>query len=245
MNEALTDAQVRAQIATVENWYHCIEVRPGIVTPGTMGNDVAVVLKHLRLPDDCQGLRVLDLGTRDGLFAFEIERRGGDVLAVDYMAADLTGFRVASRLLGSRVPFLHANVYQLRPEDIGTFDIVLALGLLYHLPDPLGALRIMRKLCRSRLLVETLVLDQMPLLPYDWLRSIPLMRFLPGSSFGNDPTNYWAPNIAGMKAMLRNTEFDAWRVVMMRSRAIFDCDATSDPETARILAESSGRVVQR
>jgi 2-polyprenyl-3-methyl-5-hydroxy-6-metoxy-1,4-benzoquinol methylase len=245
VNETLTDDEVRAEIATVQNWYHSIEIRPGIVTPGTMGNEVAVVLHHLHLPEDCRGLRVLDLGTRDGLFAFEIERRGGEVLAVDYMAAELTGFPVAARLLGSRVPFLNANIYQLRPEDIGTFDIVLALGLLYHLPDPLGALRIMRKLCRSRLLLETLVIDHMAYLhPFDWLRSIPLMQFLPGSSFGNDPTNFWAPNIAGVKAMLRETEFGSWRVVMIRSRAIFDCDVTSDPEQARILSESSERTVR-
>src|SRR5262245_53784126 len=130
LNETLTDDQVRAQIATVENWYHRIEVRPGIVTPGIMGNDASTVVRHLCLPDDCRGLRILDIGCRDGLFSFEVERRGAEVLAVDYMPADLTGFSVAAQLLGSRVPYLHANIYQLRPEDIGTFDIVLALGLL-------------------------------------------------------------------------------------------------------------------
>jgi hypothetical protein len=76
----MTEAEVRARIAAVPRWYHPIEVRPGIVTPGA--NEAGAVLRALELPADCRGMRALDLGTRDGYFAFELERRGAEVVAV-------------------------------------------------------------------------------------------------------------------------------------------------------------------
>jgi len=234
MNGSLTDDEVRAQIATVAHWYHRIEVRPGIVTPGI--NDSPLVLRQLRLPDDCRNLRVLDLGTRDGYFAFELERRGAEVLAVDYMPLEVTGFSIASRLVGSRVRYLHENLYNLNPDTIGTFDLVLFLGLLYHLPDPIRALRIVRSLSRSRMILETLVIDD--------LKSVPIMRFFPGDSLGGDPSNYWGPNVACVRAMLAETEFAVARDVQMGDRALFDCGVITNPHTSRILAESSGRAVK-
>lgn len=248
----MTDDQVRAEIAKVANWYHRIEVRPGIVTPGI--NDSPAVLRRLALPQDCSGMRVLDLGARDGYFSFELERRGADVLAVDYMPPGVTGFEIASKLVGSRVPYLHENLYRLRPEVIGTFDLVLFLGLLYHLPDPVAALRLIRSLCRARMILETLIIDSCMLMPdgslatldslHLQLRAIPLMRFFPGDVMGGDPTNYWGPNIACVKAMLGETEFAVHRTVTMHSRGIFDCSVHSKPEAAQILAESSERAVQ-
>jgi tRNA (mo5U34)-methyltransferase len=247
----MTDEQIRAEIATVPHWYHRIEIRPGIVTPGI--NDSPLVLRHLQLPDDCSGLRALDLGARDGFFSFELERRGAEVLAVDYMPPELTGFSVASRLVGSRVPYLHQNLYHLDPEKHETFDIVLFLGLLYHLPDPLGALRIIRSLCKSRMILETLIIDHGMLMPDGSqvsladldprLATVPVMRFFPGDAMGKDPTNYWGPNIECVKAMLGETEFAPGRVVDLRGRAIFDCRVTSHPDLHYILAQSSGLVV--
>src|ERR1041384_7791790 len=95
MNDALTDDEVRAEIATVPQWYQKIELRPGIITPGI--NHSSFVLGHLRLPADCSGLRARDLGARDGYFSFELERRGAEVMAVDYTPPEATGFRVAAR----------------------------------------------------------------------------------------------------------------------------------------------------
>ncbi|MEO7271784.1 MAG: methyltransferase domain-containing protein, partial [Vicinamibacterales bacterium] len=222
LSDHLTDDEVRARIAGVPHWYHPIEIRPGIVTPGA--NDARSVLAMLDLPADCRGLRALDLGTRDGFFAFELERRGADVVAVDYMASTESGFSVASTLLGSRVTFLQRNLYQLTAAELGTFDIVLFLGLLYHLPDPLGALRLVRHLTRQRMYLETLVLD----FGAD-TAAVPLMRFFSGSSWAGDPTNYWGPNIRCVEQMLSEVEFAATRVVPYGERCLFACDAISDP----------------
>src|SRR4051794_28097969 len=121
----MTDDEVRARIAAIPHWYHPIEIRPGIVTPG--GNDARTVLDALDLPADCGGMRALDLGTRDGFFAFDLERRGAEVVAVDYMAKTDSGFALAAELLGSRVTYLQRNLYELDAAALGTFDIVLFL----------------------------------------------------------------------------------------------------------------------
>ena len=238
---------MQAALASVR-WYHRIEVRPGIVTPGI--NDCQTTLRLLDLPADCSGLRVLDIGTRDGFFAFEMERRGADVLAVDYDAHAADGFGVASRLLGSRVPFRQANLYNLDPEEIGTFDIVLFLGVLYHLPDPVGALRLIRRLCRGRMYVETFTIDHHLPLPdgtyvdmterFPELTGVPLMCFFRGRSFNDDATNFWGPNIQCMKEMLGETEFTVLRATAIHNRAIFACEITSEPDTASVLARSFG-----
>ena len=245
---SLSDADVRAIISTFSHWYHRIEIRPGIVTPGV--NDSPLHLKVLDLPADLTGARVLDLGARDGFFSFEMERRGADVLAIDYAPIGRTGFPIAAQLLGSRVRYLQENLYNLREADLGTFDLVLFLGLLYHLPDPLGALRIVRRLCRSRMYLETVIIDNCLLMPDGTsvplehidprLASVPIMRFFPGDACNDDPTNYWGPNIACVKGMLAETEFSVVRVSPLGHRGVFECAVVSDPKTALYLRMASG-----
>jgi tRNA (mo5U34)-methyltransferase len=230
----MTDDEVRAQIAAIPHWYHPIEIRPGIVTPGV--NDARLVLETLDLPADCRGMRALDLGTRDGFFAFELERRGADVVAVDYVAMADSGFAVAAGLLGSRVTYLQRNLYALTAADLGTFDIVLFLGLLYHLPDPLGALRIVRELTRQRMYLETLVMDF-----GGATDELPLMRFFAGSSWADDPTNYWGPNVRCVEEMLGETEFAPRHVVRIGNRCVFECEAVSSPAAGYYMQIATGR----
>ena len=64
----LTDEQIQARIDAVADWYHRIEIRPGIVTPGI--NDSETTLLQLKLAERYDGVRVLDIGARDGFFAF-------------------------------------------------------------------------------------------------------------------------------------------------------------------------------
>src|SRR4051812_30744538 len=100
---------IQARIDSVPRWYHRIEVAPGVVTPGV--TDSQTYLRFLDLPADCSGWRVLDLGTRDGFYAFEFERRGADVIAIDYVPKERSGFSVAAELLKSRVEYVQANLY--------------------------------------------------------------------------------------------------------------------------------------
>jgi tRNA (mo5U34)-methyltransferase len=248
MTASLSDADARAMVAAYPRWYHRIEVRPGMITPGT--NDSPHNLQMLDLPADCSGMRVLDLGARDGFFSFELERRGADVLAVDYMPAERTGFPIAAQLLGSRVVLRQANLYNLTAAEIGTFDLVLFLGLLYHLPDPIRAIRIVRSLCKGRMYLETLVIDEGMLMPDGSevppaqvdarLAAIPLMQFFQGAAYHGDPTNYWGPNVRCVEAMLGETEFRVERVARLPGRALFQCAVVSNPQSAYYLGAADG-----
>jgi tRNA (mo5U34)-methyltransferase len=104
----VTAANISEELAGFPHWYHRIEVAPGIVTPGI--NDSPAALRALGLPDDLTGRRVLDIGTRDGFFAFECERRGAEVVAVDAAPLEHTGFAIAARLLGSKVRYEQRSI---------------------------------------------------------------------------------------------------------------------------------------
>lgn len=236
MNMTLAPAEVEAKISAVPNWYHRIEIAPGIITPGI--NDTPTYFSLFRFPENCQGMRVLDLGTRDGYFAFEFERRGAEVLAIDYFPAEKTGFATAAELLGSKVIHEQANIYDITPEKHGHFDVVLMLGLIYHLPDPMLALDICRKVCRGQFFLETQVIDRAFLKSdgtFTDLASLnpelvanPIMQFYPGNTLNNDFTNYWAPNEACMKRMLEENLFRVTRSVSNGPRAIFECQISQN-----------------
>lgn len=252
---APSDEEVRERIAAVPHWYHQIEVRPGIVTPGI--NDSAGTLEHLELPQDCTGLRALDIGARDGYFSFELERRGAEVVAIDYMDPGETGFPVARELLGSQVEFQVENLYDLDPERHGTFDIVLFLGVLYHLRDPLLALDRIWGVCSedALLALETQVLEDAVLLPdgsFRTLRSfdpvldeVALAQFYPGDSLRGDHTNYWSPNAACMRGLLQDAGFTPVSDVVEGARGVFHARRAESATTTyfRRLEKSTPREV--
>jgi tRNA (mo5U34)-methyltransferase len=236
---SMTDDQIRERIASVPHWYHQIEVRPGITTPGV--NDSTRTLRRLDLPRRCHGLRVLDIGARDGFFSFELERRGAEIVAIDYIDPSASGFAVASELLGSEVQCDVCNVYDLAPERHGTFDIVLFLGLLYHLRDPLLALDRIWEVCRpdALLVMETQLLDNALLVDGGAFRTLAdidpllrdtcLMQFYPGDTLNGDPSNYWAPNAACVRGMLGAAGFETKAEDVAGSRGIFHARRIVDP----------------
>lgn len=118
---------------------------------------------------DVRGKRCLDIGTFDGYLAFELERRGAsEVVAVDvedhllwdwppdYRGADLArdpafvgppkgaGFRLVAEIIDSKVDWRPISIYDLDPDEVGTFDVVVCGSLLLHLRDPLRALEAVR-----------------------------------------------------------------------------------------------------
>jgi tRNA (mo5U34)-methyltransferase len=244
----LSDEAIRARINSVRVWYHKIPLSPGVVTPGI--NDPGQTLLHLDLPEDCRGMRVLDLGARDGYFSFELERRGASVVAVDYVPADETGFATVADILGSKVEYRRANVYDLDPAEHGTYDLVLFLGLLYHLPDPLRAIEIVRSLCTGRLCLETHSIDNGLLLadgttrPLEelspLLRGVPLMRFYPGKTLSGDPTNYWGPNLSCLVGMLEECRFRVRSHALTADRAIVNAEVVEDREREYLLNLARG-----
>lgn len=151
-----------AAVASNPNWYHSIELPDGTVTPGHV--DLRGSAPKL-LPASMAGLRALDVGTFDGFWAFELERRGAEVVAIDVeqiddaewpptnrarlLAAEVAlggvplgrGFRIAHEALGSRVERVISGVYDVTPKTIGgPVDVVFIGALLLHLRDPVRAL---------------------------------------------------------------------------------------------------------
>jgi tRNA (mo5U34)-methyltransferase len=172
------------------------------------------------MPASLAGMTVLDVGAWDGFYSFEAERRGAKrVLATDHQAwrsaeafgwgTGKAGFELARRALGSQVEDLEIDVYDLAPRTVGTFDVVLFLGVLYHLKDPLGALERVASVTNKLLIVET-ALDLMGL-------KKPAMAFYPGDELNADPTNWFGPNAACVEGMLRACGFQRVQCVSRHS----------------------------
>lgn len=203
---------VQQQVDAIR-WYHSIDLGEGIVTPGA--DETSVRLARLRLPDSLAGQSVLDVGAWDGFFSFEAERRGAArVVASDYFSwhgvgwgtgNGKAGFELARRALQSRVQDVDIDVMDLSPDNPGTFDLVLFLGVLYHLRHPLLALEKIASVTRNLLILETVV-DLVGI-------RRPAMAFYPGRELNGDPTNWWGPNIPAVVAMLQAVGFESVDVV--------------------------------
>src|SRR2546423_7468990 len=163
------------------NWWHTIEVAPGVVTPGAW--DLRPTAELMPWPTSLSGARCLDIGTMDGFWAFELERRGAaEVLAIDAPVTDHAllkwrpgpiperpdrgeTFRAAADLLGSRAEYRDLNVHDLDPADVGEFDVVTMGFVLQMLRDPLRGLEAVRTVCRGHLILLDTVSRPHSLLP--------------------------------------------------------------------------------
>jgi tRNA (mo5U34)-methyltransferase len=223
-------AEVERLIAEHGRWWHEIELAPGIVTPGDDSNRMKLpILDALGLPPDLRGKRALDIGCSDGYFSFELERRGAEVVAIDFVPETYTGFATARKILGSGVDYRMDNVYNLTPEGYGRFDVVLFLGVLYHLRKPLAALDAIRSVMNegAQLFVGTMLIDEYFLLPdgstttldavNPLLKDVPLWQAYPGDTLNGDFTNCFAPNRRALEAALQEAQFrvEEFRIVSM------------------------------
>jgi tRNA (mo5U34)-methyltransferase len=194
--------EARALVASVPHWHHAFEIFPGLITPGTYRPDF--LLEKTRLPADLCGMRVLDIGTCDGFFALRLARRGASVVAIDYRSKQAHGYGVMEQLNPVEIEYHQMNIYELAEKPLGEFDVVLFLGVLYHLPDMIRALHMIRARCRGRLFVETHSEN-------DFCREVPAARYYRGNTLANDHTNFWAPNRLCVLDMLHDTGFDVVR----------------------------------
>lgn len=147
-------------VDSVTYWWHHIPLGDGIVTPGNQGSAGATYLHKLPnilLPEDLTGMKVLDVGCSDGFFSFECERRGASkVIALDVPNSNNEkGFKVVHEILESKVEYIQKDFLTLTQEDFGKFDMVLFLGIFYHLRYPLMGLDILRELTDKLAIIET------------------------------------------------------------------------------------------
>lgn len=206
---APSPAQFQQEAAAIP-WMHRIDLGNGVVTPGKW--DTNAVLKRLNLPADLSGQTVLDVGCWDGFYSFEAERRGARrVLATDSFAwrghcgGSKKGFELARKALSSRVEDLDIDVLELSPSRLGVFDIVLFLGVLYHMKHPMLALECVASVTGRLLVVETVI--DLLYVPREAL------AFYPGNELDRDVTNWFGPTPSAVEAMLRSVGFSRVEMV--------------------------------
>ena len=143
-------------------WFHSFDLPDGESIKGYKSEAILRREAAAILPDDLTGKSVLDIGAWDGYFSFEAERRGAaDVLATDHFCwsgpgwGTKDGFDFIHSRLGSKVRSFDVEPLGLTPEKFGQFDVVLFLGVLYHVTDIYRHLEAAAAMCRDHLVVET------------------------------------------------------------------------------------------
>jgi tRNA (mo5U34)-methyltransferase len=210
------------------SWYHTMDLGPGLVTPGFF--DTRPTVPHVPLPQSLAGMRCLDVGTWDGFWAFEMERRGaGSVTAIDIedparwdwppqtrvgehyasgrqILDEFKGggqaFALAREALDSQVERVDLSIYDLDPRVHGQFDFVFLGSLLLHLRDPVRALDRLRGVCGGEIVIAEMV-EAIP----SWLRPrTPTVRLE-----GIDRPWWWQPNLAALHRMVESAGFEILR----------------------------------
>jgi tRNA (mo5U34)-methyltransferase len=190
----------QVEILNRKGLYHSIELPDGRVLEGVQSIEhLKMRLSQFPAPEDLTGKRVLDIGAWDGWFSFEMERRGAEVMAVD--CVEMEKFRLAHELLGSKVDYRVMDVDELSPATVGRFDIVMFLGVLYHLRHPLLALERICQLTRDMAFVESFVTDE------ELKPGQPLMEFYETSELGGQTDNWYGPSTSCLHALCRSAGF--------------------------------------
>jgi len=208
------------EIAALGPWFHNLHLPDGTETKPDhfLGDFPTFKWEEIRgsLPADLSGWTALDIGCNAGFYTFELARRGARITGIDHDPHYLRQARWAARHLGmeGQVEFRQMQVYDLA-RAAESYDLVLFMGVLYHLRYPLLGLDIVARRVRRLMVFQTLTMpgdavEEAPadldihareaLLAPGW----PHMAFLE-HRLADDPTNWWAPNHACVEAMLRSS----------------------------------------
>lgn len=193
-------------------WFHSFAFPDGERVEGIKPLESLQEEADLIFPTPLAGKRVLDIGAWDGFFSFQAERRGAaEVLATDHFCwsgqgwGDKRGFDHAHARFGSQVRSLDLDVADHRVGDHGQFDMVLLLGVMYHVTDPYRTLEAAAAMSRDHLVVETVTaLRHEP---------VPAMRLFTELELDRDPTNFWAPNILALREMCVRFGYSRFQVL--------------------------------
>lgn len=222
MTLELSKEDIRERVRALGPWFHDLDLGGVRTAPDHFLGDFPAMKWRTfadAIPQDLAGKTVLDIGCNGGFYSIEMKRRGADrVLGVDFDEDYLAQGRFAAQVTGLDIEFRKLSVY-----DVGAlgeqFDIVLFMGVFYHLRHPLLALDLVHEHAARDLLifqsmqrgsrdVEKLALD------YDFFEPAPFdapgypkLHFVE-NRYARDDTNWWVPNRACTEAMLRSAGFE-------------------------------------
>jgi len=210
--------QLRAILAKLGPWFHNVPLTKSIGTrlemPEHPANRWSVIDSFV--PKDLSGKTVLDIGVNAGFFSLEMKRRGAErVLGIDIMPHILAQTRFTSHWFELPIELLEWDVYDV--GALGSFDIVVFLGVLYHLKHPLYALEKIESVCKSTLYFQSVVrgsgkdfepADDYPISEVAVFDrpEYPKLYFIE-KSFNGDVSNWWMATRSCLKAMLRVSGF--------------------------------------
>ena len=198
------------------------DIFPGVQVGGQ--KPVTAVLDKLQLPNRLDGLRVLEIAPWNGFFSFECIRRGArEVVALGPDDPDATGFNKTVKLLEiENITYVRESVYNIPQLDLGRFDVVLFLGLIYHLRHPLLALDIIYDCCDKWLFIDSPTVDDIRLLlltdrekadlepSWSRIQNVPLMYFSHADEVRaqRDPFNWFMPNERALRDLVGSSGFE-------------------------------------
>jgi tRNA (mo5U34)-methyltransferase len=218
---AMSREELEARIRALGSWFHNIDLGGVATAPDHFLGDYPRTVWEViapALPDDLSGRSVLDIGCNGGFFSLQMKRRGAErVVGVDHDPRYLAQARLAAEISGLDIEFRELSVYDV--ASLGErFDVVLFMGVLYHLRHPLLALDLIRAHVAKDLLVFQSMLRGSqgrlraePDYPFEEREifdhpSWPKLHFVE-HRYAHDETNWWIPNRAGAEAMLRSAGF--------------------------------------
>src|SRR3954462_5321814 len=220
--DPMSPDEIQRKAEALGPWFHNMEIREGIWTAPDhfLGNYPAIKWKNFAeaIPQDLTGKSVLDIGCNGGFYSMEMKKRGAErVLGIDFDDTYLAQARFAAQTMGYDIEFRKLSVYDL--GQLGEhFDVVLFMGVLYHLRHPLLALDLIHEhVARDMLVFQSMLRGSPEVEPvaddYPFAESAifdrpgyPKMHFVENLYTG-DPTNWWIPNRACAEAMLRSSGF--------------------------------------
>ena len=244
---------IRSRAEALGPWFHNMDLGGVWTAPDHFLGDYPGVkfrgFAHV-LPESLAGMSVLDIGCNGGFYAIEMKRRGAErVVGIDSDPDYLAQARFAAETLGQSIEFRQLSIY-----DVGalgeTFDLVIFMGVLYHLRHPLLALDLIyENVAKDLMLFQSLQRgsnDVAPVAPdYDfWDQAhfdapgYPKMHFIE-HRYAGDPTNWWAPNLACSAAMLRSSGFD---ILANPEPEVFLCRRGTRGDFAEAAYPSKGAV---
>jgi tRNA (mo5U34)-methyltransferase len=229
---------IRREIDALGEWFHNMNLDGEWTAPGHyLGDFPRVKWERIQtvIPPDLTGRTVLDIGCNAGFYSLELKSRGADlVVAIDSDPRYLAQARLAAQIRDLEIDFRQMSVY-----EIGNlhrrFDLVLFMGVLYHLRHPLLALDLISEHVVNRQLIFQSLLrggDSIAAVEADYPFSemdifsspgYPVMHFVE-NKYAHDPTNWWIPNRACAEAMLRSAGFS---VIARPDDDVFLCQLTS------------------
>jgi tRNA (mo5U34)-methyltransferase len=251
--DRLSPDDLRRRAEALGPWFHNIELTEGVWTAPDhfLGDYPAVKWRSFAeaIPQDLTGKSVLDIGCNGGFYAIEMKARGAErVLGVDYDEDYLAQARFAAEVRGFDIEFRKLSVY-----DVGAlgerFDIVLFMGVFYHLRHPLLALDLIHEHVAKDLLVfqsmQRGVREVEPVAEnYSFWQTehfdkpgYPKMHFIE-HEYADDPTNWWAPNAACVEAMLRSAGF---QIVAHPEAEVYVCRRGERPAWAYSVYPARGK----